>query len=76
MKYYVKPDNASGDIRLTLTWDVLKLNNEFQVMRKMSRLTLTWDVLKFNKAGYNSITKQRLTLTWDVLKCTTINIDV
>ena len=34
------------EMRLTLTWDVLKLLIQSQMMMKQHRLTLTWDVLK------------------------------
>ena len=32
--------------RLTLTWDVFKLNNSIIINESEERLTLTWDVFK------------------------------
>ena len=39
-------DNKTAQARLTLTWDVLKLNSSYMILSTSKRLTLTWDVLK------------------------------
>ena len=35
------------DLRLTLTWDVLKFTTSAGICTKPTWLTLTWDVLKY-----------------------------
>ena len=59
---------ASGRIRLTLTWDVLKWLYGAVIILICHRLTLTWDVLKFPISAFAFQPGLRLTLTWDVLK--------
>ena len=55
-------------MRLTLTWDVLKLKKVIKKKGWQKRLTLTWDVLKSAQASNILASVFRLTLTWDVLK--------
>ena len=38
-------------MRLTLTWDVLKLTADWVIIFRVLRLTLTWDVLKLKMVG-------------------------
>ena len=38
--------NTYVSVRLTLTWDVLKYEQEIEAPDMTMRLTLTWDVLK------------------------------
>ena len=55
------------DIRLTLTWDVLKFKPIIPCIKSLHWLTLTWDVLKFLNF-LSASSGDGLTLTWDVLK--------
>ena len=55
-------------IRLTLTWDVLKLSNCTILLIGLCGLTLTWDVLKSAGVAPTVTSVTGLTLTWDVLK--------
>ena len=48
MYWNIKKSFASGfNVRLTLTWDVLKSREQVVGTKVHLRLTLTWDVLKW-----------------------------